>query len=260
VIQDRENTPNLYKFSYLKIDLMSKKVVIRLGGHILFRQGIIDVDKVKEIADVIKSLNDKGAIIRMVVGGGGYARDYINAAEAIGASEFEKDYLAIMITRANAFLFVIALKDYAYKKIPQTLEEILSIDGLTDKIIVCGGLMPGQSTVSVATTIAEAIKADLIINVTNVDGVYTCDPRTHPEAKLLKKVTTNKLREILREQKVKAGYYELVDIHAISIIERSRIPLRIINGSDVNNIARAYMNEDIGTLVIPGNTDTMMKE
>ncbi|MCS7368291.1 MAG: UMP kinase [archaeon GBS-70-058] len=236
---------------------MSKKVVIRLGGHVLFHQGIIDVNRVKEVANVVKNLHSKGAIIRIVVGGGNYARDYINVADALGASEFEKDYLAIIITRANAFLFTMALKDYAYPRIPQTLEEILNIDSLTDKIIVCGGLVPGQSTVSVAAIVAEAIKADFIINVTNVDGVYTCDPKVYSDAKLIKKVTTQRLKEILREQKVKAGYYELIDLHAINIIERSKIPLRIVNGNDVNNIIKAFMNEDVGTLVIPGKNNTM---
>lgn len=232
-----------------------KKIVIRIGGHLLFSLNKIDVDLINELSIIIKKICDEGNLVRLVVGGGDYAREYIKTAEVIGASEFEKDYLAILITRANAFLLKLALKDYAYDYIPQTLEELLKLNNLTNKVIVCGGLIPAQSTVSVATMLAEAIKADLIVNATNVEGVYTCDPKIHSDAKLLKKVSTQELKRILKEQRMKAGYYELVDQQAINIIERAGIPLRIVNGKHVENIIKAVKNEDVGTLVFADNVN-----
>jgi len=232
-----------------------KKIVIRIGGHLLFSLNRINVDLINELSILIKKICDEGSIVRLVVGGGDYAREYIKAAEVIGASEFEKDYLAILITRANAFLLKLALKDYAYDYIPQTLDELLKLNNLTNKVIVCGGLIPAQSTMSVAAMLAEAIKADLIVDATDVEGVYTCDPKTHPNAKLLKKVSTQELKKILKEQRMKAGYYELVDQQAINIIERAKIPLRIVNGKHVENILKAVKNEDVGTLVFADNVN-----
>lgn len=229
-----------------------RKIVIRIGGHLLFSsRNKINVNLINEFSKILKKACDEGNIIRLVIGGGDYAREYISAAANINASEFEKDYLAILITRANAFLFKLALKEYAYDYIPQTLDEILKINSLTNKIIVCGGLTPAQSTTSVAAIIAEAIKADLIINATNVEGVYSKDPKVYHDAKLLKKVSTQELRSILKDQQTKAGYYELIDQQAINIIERAKIPLRVINGEKAENIIKVIKGEDIGTLVVP---------
>ncbi|MCS7097181.1 MAG: UMP kinase [Candidatus Methanomethylicia archaeon] len=227
-----------------------KKVVVRLGGHLIADSSKINVERISEFAKVFKEIYNKGYLLRVVVGGGYYAREYINTANYLSSSEFEKDYLAIMITRANAFLVMLALKEYAYNRIPQTLDEFLSINNLTNKIIVCGGLTPAQSTMTVAAIIAEAIGADLIVNMTDVDGVYTHDPKKHPDAELLKKITTCKLKNLLKNQLVRAGFYELIDQHAINIIERSKIPLRIINGKCVENLLKVINGEDIGTLVI----------
>ncbi|MEM3713325.1 MAG: UMP kinase [Nitrososphaeria archaeon] len=228
-----------------------EKIVIRIGGHLIFSSDEINVVKLKEISDVLKKAYNEGKKVIVVVGGGDYARRYINAAGLLRASEFEKDYLAILITRVNAFLVILALGEIAHQHIPTNINEILSISSSTQKIIVCGGLIPGQSTMSVAALLAEAIKADMLINVTNVEGVYTFDPKRRPDAKFLKRVSTTELKEILSKQGINAGEYELIEQQAINIVERSKIPLRIINGNNVENIIDAIYGKDVGTLVIP---------
>jgi uridylate kinase len=121
----------------------------------------------------------------------------------------------------------------------------------SEKIIVAGGMQPGQSTNAVAALIAESIGADILINATNIDGVYTSDPDTDPSAKKFDEISTGELLNLLGGGKMVAGSYDLFDITAIRIVERSRITTRIINGKVAGNIIRAVRGEAIGTLVLP---------
>ncbi|PNV78924.1 MAG: UMP kinase, partial [Fervidicoccus sp.] len=99
--------------------------------------------------------------------------------------------------------------------------------------------------------VAELVGAKKIINATKVDGVYDRDPSTDKSAKLLKKITTLQLREILEKQSALAGKYELLDPPSITIIERSKIVVHIINGEDPRNVLKVLKGEEIGSTIIP---------
>ena len=129
-----------------------------------------------------------------------------------------------------------------------TLKSFQDIE--TNKIIVLGGTQPGQSTNAVAALCAEAINADLFINATNVDGVYTSDPHKKNNVKKLDIVKTSELIRLIYNKELFAGSYELFDPLAIKIVERSKIPTRILNGSNPKNIEDVINGKSLGTLVI----------
>jgi uridylate kinase len=137
----------------------------------------------------------------------------------------------------------------AYPQPVTSLEEALKAS-YGDKIIVLGGLQPGQSTNAVAGLVAEAYQADLLVNATDVDGVYTTDPHEDPHAKKLDVIRTDALLQLLLSRELKAGSYILFDPVAIKIIERSRIPTRIIDGRKPANLVAAIQGKDIGTLIL----------
>ena len=121
----------------------------------------------------------------------------------------------------------------------------------TGKVVVLGGLQPGQSTNAVAATVADMVGADLLINATNVDGVYDKDPKTHPDARLLKTVTIEELERILAEQTSKPGRYELLDKVALNIIRRSKIKTVFINAFKIDQVKAALSKrEDVGTQIV----------
>ena len=108
----------------------------------------------------------------VVSGGGIIARHYVNLARSLGSDESSLDIMGIEISRLNAMLLSAALGDSVYPVIPSSLEEI-SIACESGKIIVSGGLHPGQSTENAtAALICEKIKADRFLNATDVDGIY----------------------------------------------------------------------------------------
>lgn len=226
------------------------RVVLKIG-HALFKDDSIDLEKMRGTADAILKLHNAGHRVIVIVGGGEPSRTYIKAAKSLGADLATCDEVGIMVTRLNALLLSIALGEDSSRNIIGSFEELeKQLDAAGNKILVVGGFSPAQSTDAVAALVAERIKADLMVKTTDVDGVYDADPSKNPDAKLLREVSIGRLREILSMGESTPGEYRLLDQVSLSILERSRIPLVIVNGSDPLNILRAVSGERIGTRII----------
>lgn len=223
------------------------KVVIKLGGFAFPIR--LDEEIIKSFAGKFKEIHERGHRLVVVAGGGEAARLYIEAARKLGAPESFCDQIGILISRANASLIIASLEGAAALRVPESLEELYTLFS-SGKIVVMGGLQPGQSTNAVAALAAEALRADALINITDVEGVYTSDPKKHPEAKLLKEVTTSELLKILSSGGARAGEYELLDLSAIKVIERSKIPTWVISGRDPSNVIKVIEGKSVGTRVI----------
>ena len=223
---------------------MKKRIVIKLSGR------IFGMDNVKVLKDYAKFLVKISKICQpiIVAGGGNIARHYISHARSSGADESTLDELGIEISRLNAKLLIYALKNKAYSHPPTTLQEVKHAvdDGL---IVVAGGLHPGQSTNGTAALIAEKIKAEQFLNATDVDGVYDMDPNKFKKAKKFKKIELKDLKNILVHEDSVAGGYDLMDIVALKIIERSKIKTRILKASP-KTIEQAIKGGNVGTEIL----------
>ena len=224
------------------------RAVLKLGGSLLYdAEGNIIVEKIRRFAHFIEVLLKKGHEFVIIVGGGKAARTFITAARELGASEAQCDWLGIKMARHNAELLCAALGDSAYPKIVETLDE-LETAMCYSKCILMGGLIPGQSTNAVAALAAEIIRADMLFNATNVDGVYDKDPK-EAGAKKLDQVTIKELRTILSGGGTRAGEYKLFDPVAIRVVERSKIKAIIFNGNDPENLLRLLEGKKVGTVI-----------
>ena len=223
---------------------MKKKIVIKLSGR------IFGMDNVKVLKDYASFLVKISKICQPIViaGGGNIARHYISHARSSGADESTLDELGIEISRLNAKLLIYTLKNKAYPHPPTTLQEIKHAvdDGL---IVITGGLHPGQSTNGTAALIAEKIRAELFLNATDVDGVYDMDPNKYKQAKKFKRIELKNLKNILVHEDSIAGGYDLMDIVALKIIERSKIKTRILK-ADIKIIEKAIKGLDVGTKIV----------
>jgi uridylate kinase len=119
----------------------------------------------------------------------------------------------------------------------------------TGRIVVVGGFHPGHSTNAVAALTAERVHANLFVNATDVDGVYTADPNKDGHAKRLDRVSTAQLRKMFGDGEMRAGTYELLDLLAVNIIERSKMRTVIVK-CEPSAISKAIKGELIGTLVV----------
>jgi len=158
------------------------------------------------------------------------------------------DELGIEISRLNAKLLIYALKHKAYPHPPITLQEIRNAvdSGL---IVVAGGLHPGHSTNGTAALIAEKINASEFLNATDVDGVYDLDPNKYKKAKKFRRIELKTLRNMLVHEDSVAGGYDLMDILALKIIERSKIKTRILK-ADLKTLEKAIKGGSVGTEII----------
>jgi len=223
---------------------VKKRIVIKLSGRIF---GMDNVKVLKDYASFLVKISKFCQPI-VIAGGGTIARHYISHARTSGADESTLDELGIEISRLNAKLLIYALKNKAYSHPPTTLQEVKHAvdDGL---IIVAGGLHPGQSTNGTAALIAEKIKAEQFLNATDVDGVYDMDPNKYKKAKKFKRIEMKNLKNMLVHEDSVAGGYDLMDIVALKIIERSKIKTRILK-AEPKIIEKAIKGADVGTEII----------
>ena len=223
---------------------MKKRIVIKLSGR------VFAMDNVKLLKDWAEFLVKISKVCQPIIiaGGGNIARHYINHARSSGADESTLDELGIEISRLNAKLLIYALKNKAYSHPPTTLQEVRHAvdDGL---IVVAGGLHPGQSTNGTAALIAEKVKAEQFLNATDVDGVYDMDPNKFKKAKKFKRIELKNLKNMLVHEDSVAGGYDLMDIVALKIIERSKIKTRILKASP-KIIEKAIKGGNLGTEII----------
>ena len=223
---------------------MKKRIVIKFSGK------VFAMDNIKLLKDYAKFLVKISKTYQPIIiaGGGKIARHYINHARSSGIDESTLDELGIEISRLNAKLLIYALKRKAYSHPPTSLKEAQqAVD--SGLIVVAGGLHPGQSTNGTAALIAEKINADEFINATDVDGIYDSDPNKNKKAKLFKQIEIKNLKKMLIHEDSVAGGYDLMDIVALKIIERSKIKTRVIR-SDIKNLEKAIKGQMTGTEII----------
>ncbi|MEM2026499.1 MAG: UMP kinase [Candidatus Bathyarchaeia archaeon] len=222
------------------------KVVIRIGGSVTASPP--NPELIRRYAELIIDLRRKGHEIAVIVGGGKLARDFIELARELGLSEQEQDELAISVSRLFAQALAMKVGGYAWRNIPETIEEAAKI--LSERgMVIMGGVKPGMTTDTVAALLASEIGANLIIKATNQEGIYTRDPQRYPDAKKLDEVSFDELEKILAENRHKAGIHQIIDPEAARLLREKRIKTVVVNGFKPENILLAISGVRIGTMI-----------
>ncbi|HKU48382.1 MAG TPA: UMP kinase [Nitrososphaera sp.] len=203
--------------------------------------------ELKEYAKMLKEISSKVQPV-VVAGGGKIARHYINTARGFGADEATLDSIGIEVSRLNARLLIAALGDVAFASVPRDLDEVNSA-AASGRIVATGGLHPGQSTNATAALIAEKVRAYMFINATDVNGIYDSDPNKNKAAKMFSEISVKECIEILGTENSAAGAYDLMDLVALKVIERSRLAVVVLR-SDVATIRRAVDGKASGTRIV----------
>lgn len=223
-----------------------KTVVISLGGSILIPA--LEKNKIKEYVPVLEEIAEHHRLF-VVVGGGGEARRYITVARTLGIDEGTSDEIGILVTRLNANLLIAALGDRAYPKVAENHAEAKKF-AESGKIVVMGGITPGQTTDAVAAVLAERVGASVFINVTSVDGIYSADPKKDKKARRFDTLTPKQLLDIVGKAGLGAGSNIVLDIVAARVVERSHLPLVVLDGREPQNLSRAILTGKFtGTVV-----------
>ena len=222
------------------------KIVVRVGGSVVGSP--LNASLIGNYVGLLKELKQKGHIVIVVVGGGSLARDFIKVAAGLGLEEAQRDMAAIHVSRLFAQLFVLGLGESGCGCVPVSVNEAQACLE-TGKIVVLGGLRPGMTTDTVAALVGERVKANLLVKGTNVDGIYTKDPKKFSNAKKLDKVNFDDLGRLFEASEHRAGINQIVDPEAIKVLQRCRLRTIVVNGYDASNVLSAVNGQRVGTVI-----------
>ncbi|WNY27465.1 UMP kinase [Methanolapillus ohkumae] len=229
-------------------------IVMSLGGSIL--AGDLDASRFKKYADALLEISKEHKLL-IVTGGGVYARKYIEAAHGAGADEATCDFIGIDVTRLNAKILIAALGSAAYPEVPVNYNEA-AVAMQFGKIVVMGGVLPGQTTDAVSAALSEYLKADLLLIPTSVDGIYTADPNVDKNAKKYSTMTAAELVQLSAGTSLNAGSKSPVDPIACKLIERGKIRTIVLDGRKIEDLIQVIRQEAkkpqtacCGTIIIP---------
>ncbi len=225
-----------------------REVVVSLGGSIV-NPGEIDVPYLMKFLSVIRSFSNKYKFV-IVLGGGFTARQYIKALKATKIRDKTANLFGINITRLNAKLLMTMYFKSMEHKLPKSIKDIENALRKRN-VAFCGALRYEEKNTSdgTAVKIAAHLKCSFI-NMTNVDGLYSKDPRKNRDAKLIQEITSKRLNEIASKMKYHPGQHFVIDQSAAELIYKNNIPAYII-GKDLGNFSRLLGGRSFkGTIII----------
>jgi len=199
-------------------------VVVSLGGSTLYKEGVVDRVFIARVSKIFKNFSSQGNRLVVVVGGGLPSKKAAERARACGLSDYYADKAAIEATRENAAIVLKALGNAASGVVTQIDDAVPLLK--KGKIVVSGGMHPGLTTDSTAVLYAEAIGADSVVNVSNIDGVYDSDPKTNPKAKRFDKLSHQQLIDLavkFDERRARTNF--VFDLVACKLAARSKIKI-----------------------------------
>ncbi len=172
-------------------------VVVSVGGSLLVPEGI-DVGFLKRFRELILQKTREGFSFYIVAGGGRLSRNYQEAATEIRGEEAlereDMDWLGIHSTRLNAHLLRTIFIEEAQARI---IKNPTSRFRGREAIVIGAGWKPGWSTDYCAVMAAKTLGAKKLVNLSNIDHVYTADPRTNPDATKIEKIAWSEFRTLI---------------------------------------------------------------
>jgi uridylate kinase len=223
--------------------------VISLGGSIVAPDGI-DVDFLKSFISLVQFFikSDSERRFIFVVGGGGPARRYQNACREINSNikDEEADWIGIMATRLNAQLLKTAMGELCNQEV---VTNPMEVSPLTGRVMVAAGWKPGFSTDYDAVLLAERFKADSVINLSNIEKVYTADPKIDPNARPIDKISWLEFRKMTGNDWIPG---KNVPFDPVASRYAEKIGLKVIcaSGKNIENLKKILQDEPfIGTVI-----------
>lgn len=225
--------------------------VISLGGSIVAPDGVDELF-LKDFAALIRALLAQEPERRFifVVGGGGPARAWQKAYRAIGEeiSDEQTDWIGIMATRLNAQLIRGIFGAWCTQDVVTDPTQAAAFEG---GVLVAAGWKPGFSSDYDAVLLAERFKADKVINLSNIEQVYTDDPRINPRAKPIDTISWDAFRSLVGDEWIPG---KNVPFDPIASRHAAQIGLQVIcaAGRNLENLKKLLQGEPfLGTTIGP---------
>ena len=229
------------------------RALLKLSGEALAgEKGYgLDFKVVESFADELLTVHARGTQLSLVVGGGNILRG--TTASRQGLDRVSADYMGMLATVINA----LAVQDILERKGVQTrVMTAIRMESLAEPyirrralrhmekgrlVIFAGGTgNPYFSTDTAAVLRALEVEAEVILKGTNVDGVFTADPKKDPQARLIPELSF---------QDALVQGYEVMDRSAFGLCQTNQLPIIVFNMNQPGNLDRVLRGEPVGTIV-----------
>lgn len=232
-------------------------IILSLGGSLIVPNGGIDTDFLKKFNKFIrKQIAENHRRFFIVTGGGSIGRHYRDAGADVIGKEITRDdldWLGIHATRINAHLIRTIFKDIAHPVIIDRYDQLMP--DITSPVVIASGWRPGWSTDYCAVLLAKLYSARTIINMSNVDMVYTKDPKKHPDATPIERTTWAYLRTLVGN-KWSPGMNVPWDPVAAKEAESLGLTVIVLKGNNMQNTIKLFSGKSfIGTVISPFSLD-----
>jgi uridylate kinase len=230
-----------------------QRILLKLSGEALMgnQQYGIDPDRLKEYAEEIKAVVDKGVEVAIVIGGGNIFRGLSGSSK--GVDRVHGDHMGMLATVINALALQSSLENEGIETRVQTA---IKIDEVAEpfirrramrhlekgRVVIFGGGTgnPYFTTDSAAVLRAIEIKADVILKGTRVDGIYSADPEKDQNA--------TRYNEITFEDVLRKGL-KVMDTTAFTLSQENELPIVVFDMNKEGNLMKVVTGEDVGTVV-----------
>jgi uridylate kinase len=229
------------------------RILLKLSGEALAGdQGYgLDPTVIQFISKQVQEVYELGVSVGIVVGGGNIFRGVSDAAKGMDRST--ADYMGMLATVINSLSLQDALEKLGLPvrvqsaiTMPQVAEPFIYRKAIRHLekgriVIFAGGTgNPYFTTDTAAALRASEIKADVLLKATNVDGVYTADPKKDP--------TATKFETLSYMQALNMGL-KVMDAAAISLCMENKLPIVVFKLQEQGNIKKLVLGEPVGTMV-----------
>lgn len=221
-------------------------IVISLGGSLIVPDRI-DTGFLKSFRDLILSYIKKGTRFVLICGGGKTSRMYQHAAEEVGdLRKDEIDWIGIHATRLNAQLMHAIFFKWVH---PFIISNPTKPFRFTKQILIAAGWEPGCSTDYDAVLLAKAVGAKKLANLSNIDCVYSKDPRVCVDAHALPELSWKQYRKLI-PKKWDPGLNAPFDPVASKLAESFGMEVAILNGKDMDTVKKYFGGKSCkGTII-----------
>ncbi len=222
-------------------------VVVSVGGSLIVPDQI-DTGFLKRLRELVLRKIKGGLSFYIIAGGGKLARRYQEAArEARGElSSEDADWMGIHATRLNAWLVRSLFLDEAQDRIVKNPERAVN---QKYSVVIGGGFRPGNSTDLAAVMAAKTVGAKKVVNLSNIDYVYTADPRTNPDATKIEKISWKEFRKLIPKD-WDPGLSSPFDPIAAKEAEALGIEVAVINGAKLEELDNYLSGKPfVGTVI-----------
>lgn len=207
----------------------TETIVMSVGGSLIVPDQI-DTAFLASLKTLVESHTATGRRFIIIAGGGRTARRYQDAAAAVTTlTSDDLDWMGIHATRLNGHLLRTIFRDIAHPAVITNPDDILDVPPGA-AVIVAAGYRPGCSTDLRAVEIAQRVGAHKLINLSNIDYVYTADPRTNPDATKIETATWAEFRALIPAD-WDPGLSAPFDPIAAREAEKASIEVAILNGN-----------------------------